>query len=262
MTHEQASELLAVFALDAVEREEHELIEAHLATCPRCRAELDAHREVAAALGNSFEPLPEGLWSRIAGSLPERPDQEPPPMPTLPGRPGAVEREPGAVVPIAGAARPGRGRLVAVGSFAAAAAVAAIVLGVNVADDNSQISELHHAVGRGGPSAVRVALTTPGHTVVNVESAAHRPVAQFVLVPDGRGYLVRSHLPRLAAGQTYQLWGLVGGKPISLGLMGRTPEQVTFTLAGSRRPSALAVTAEPAGGSVVPTLPMVGSGPV
>ena len=68
MSHQQAAELLAVFALDAVDDDEHELIEAHLAECPRCRAELDAHREVAAALGNSVEPLPEGLWSSIAGA--------------------------------------------------------------------------------------------------------------------------------------------------------------------------------------------------
>ena len=73
MTHEEASELLAVFALDAVDSDEHEQIEAHLAECPRCRAELDAHREVAAALGNSVEPLPEGLWSSIASRLPPRP---------------------------------------------------------------------------------------------------------------------------------------------------------------------------------------------
>ena len=83
MSHEEAAELLAVFALDAVEPDEHELIEAHLAECPRCRAELDAHREVAAALGNSVEPLPEGLWSSIASALPPRRDEEPPPMPTL-----------------------------------------------------------------------------------------------------------------------------------------------------------------------------------
>ncbi len=83
MSHQEAAELLAVFALDALEPDEHELIEAHLAECPRCRAELDAHREVAAALGNSVEPLPEGLWSSIASALPPRRDEEPPPMPTL-----------------------------------------------------------------------------------------------------------------------------------------------------------------------------------
>ena len=51
---------------------------------PRCRAELDGLREVAAAIGNTVEPLPEGLWSNIASRLPERPDDdESPPMPRL-----------------------------------------------------------------------------------------------------------------------------------------------------------------------------------
>ena len=76
-----------MFALDALDDDEHEMIEAHLAECPRCRAELDAHREVAAALGNSVEPLPEGLWSSIASALRSHRDEEPPPMPTLVRRP-------------------------------------------------------------------------------------------------------------------------------------------------------------------------------
>ena len=83
MSHDEASDLLAVFALDAVDRDEHEQIEAHLAQCPRCRAELAAHRDVAAALGNSVEPLPEGLWSSIESRLPPRPDEEPPPMQSM-----------------------------------------------------------------------------------------------------------------------------------------------------------------------------------
>src|SRR5271156_7111790 len=84
MTHDEASELLAAFALDAIDGDEHRQIEEHLAGCPRCRAEVDAHREVAAALGNSVEPLPEGLWESIAGRLPARPDDAAaPPMPVL-----------------------------------------------------------------------------------------------------------------------------------------------------------------------------------
>ena len=83
MTHDEVSELLGAFALDAVDGDEYELIEAHLAECPRCRAEVDAHREVAAALGNSVEPLPDGLWDSIASRLPPRHDEEVPPMPLL-----------------------------------------------------------------------------------------------------------------------------------------------------------------------------------
>jgi anti-sigma factor RsiW len=268
MTHDEASELLAVFALDAVDPDERERIEEHLSGCPRCRAELDAHREVAAALGNSVDPLPEGLWSRIASSLPERPDEEPPPMPALvrpgsalPREPTGRFRRPGPADP-ARSARSARGRLIAVGSLAAAAAVVAVVLGLNLAHDDSQISQLHHALGPGAPSAVTAALETPGHAVVNVTNPARQRVAQFVIVPDGRGYLVHSTLPTLPSTKTYQLWGVIGGKAISLGLMGRAPGQVTFTLAGTRRPATLAITAEPAGGSVTPTSPMVATGTV
>src|ERR1700679_113850 len=83
MTHDEVSELLGAFALDAVEYDEFEEIEAHLAECPRCRAEVDAHREGAAALANSVEPLPDGLWESIATRLPTRHDEVAPPMPLL-----------------------------------------------------------------------------------------------------------------------------------------------------------------------------------
>jgi anti-sigma-K factor RskA len=264
MTHEEASELLAVFALDAVEEVEREQIDAHVTGCPRCRAELDAHREVAAALGNSVEPLPEGLWSSIAGRLPARHDEEPPPMPALvrPAHaPGASSRR-FQRAPATHAARPPRGRLIAAGSFAVAAAAVAVVLGLNLAHDNGQITRLQHAVGKGAPSAVAAALQTTGHTVVNVQSPGHDRLAQFVIVPAGQGYLVQSHLPRLSNGETYQLWGVTGGKAISLGLLGQSPHQVAFTLAGPRRGTTLAITAEPAGGSVAPSSPIVASGPI
>src|ERR1700680_2104280 len=83
MSHEESIEFLATYALDAVEGEEREAVEEHLAECPRCRAELDAFREVTTALGNSVEPLPEGLWTSIASRLPGRGDEERPPMPRL-----------------------------------------------------------------------------------------------------------------------------------------------------------------------------------
>jgi anti-sigma-K factor RskA len=98
--------------------------------------------------------------------------------------------------------------------------------------------------------------------LVNLESAQHRRLAQFVVLPDGRGYLVRSALPTLSSKDTYQLWAVVSGQPISLGLMGRDPNQVSFTLAGARRPATLGLTVEPASGSVVPSSTMLASGTV
>jgi anti-sigma-K factor RskA len=260
MDHQDASELLAAFALDAVSTEESQQIEEHLATCPRCRAELDGHREVAGAMGNSVEPLPEGLWSSIAGRLPERHDLEAPPMPRLLA--GGMSDSMTIRQREDHRARPPRGRLALVASLAVAAAAAAAVLGINLARVDNQVSGLQRAIGSAEPTAVETALETPGHHVINMESTTDHQLAQFVLVPDGRGYLVSSRLGTLSSKDTYQLWGVIDGQPISLGLLGESPDMAMFTLAGSVTPSKLAITIEPASGSVVPTGTMVASGTV
>jgi anti-sigma factor RsiW len=257
ITHEEANELLASFALDAVEAHEHAQIEAHLAECPRCRAELDAFRDVAAAMGNSVEPLPEGLWETIASRLPERLDAEPPPMPRL----VAEERSDGSPTPILGR-RATRGPLAVMGAVAVAAAAVAAVLGIGLVQADHQVSQ-DQALARGGAAGTVVAaLTTPGHQVVNLESAHHVRLAQFVIA-NGRGYVISSRLPALSSDHTYQLWGLIGDRPISLGLLGRSPQQATpFTVASTAAPSRLSVTIEPASGSVVPSGAVVASGTV
>ncbi len=258
MTHDEVSELLASFALDAVEGEEQEQIIVHLNECPRCRAEIDAHREVAAALGNSVEPLPEGLWSSIASRLPERRDEEPPPMPRL--RRVAIEDD-APVQPRARRRRMSRGPLATIGAIAVAAAAVAAVLGINLVRADNQVTALQTSAEAAAPAAVAAALQTTGHTVVNLADSKQKQVAQFVLVPNGRGYLVSSELPVLAKNHTYQLWGIVGGQPISLGLLGRSPYLATFTMAGTT-PAKLSITVEPAHGSVVPSNPIVATGTV
>ena len=75
ITHEESRDLLAAFALDAVESGEREEIEAHVAVCPRCRAELDSHRQVASGLGTIVEPLPDALRGSIS-SRPRRREDE------------------------------------------------------------------------------------------------------------------------------------------------------------------------------------------
>jgi anti-sigma factor RsiW len=268
MTHEESIEFLATYALDAVEGEEREAVEEHLAECPRCRAELDAFREVTTALGNSVEPLPEGLWTSIASRLPGRGDEDRPPMPRLvrdeaDGADGAEGAE-GALAP-RGRARenaPGRGRFATVAAIVVAAAAVVTVLSVSLVHANDQVSQLQRSLGAGAPpGSVVAALETPGHKVVNMEGANHVRVAQFVIA-DGRGYLVTSTLAALSADHTYQLWAVINGQTISLGLMGQRPNQTTFTLAGSPSVSRLAITVERSGGAVLPSRPMVAQGTV
>jgi anti-sigma-K factor RskA len=254
MSHDEASDLLGVYALDAVDGDEFTELEEHLETCPRCRAELDNLREVAAAMGNSVEPVPEGLWSQIALRLPEeREDEEPRPMPRL--TPGA---RPPFRASTDGRDRRHRTMVATVGALAVAAAAVAVVLGIGLVRADNKVSNLQAA-----PSAVSAALRTPGHHIVELDSSSSRAeLAQVVVVPSGQGYLVSSKLPTLGDDRTYQLWAIEGKQPISLGLLGGSPRRAAFTMAGAARPSRLSITAEPKGGSVSPTSPIIATGTV
>lgn len=259
ITHDQSHDLLAAFALDAVENFEHDEIESHLRGCPRCATELTALRDVASSLGNCVEPVPEGLWSTISSQLVQAEQEEPPSSITqILSRTEMTESD-GRPIGRASRSRAGRRYLIVVTSVAAAAAAAASVLGVNLAQTSDQNSRLQAQIGTSGSSVV-AALETPGHTLLNLRGANHRQLAQFVLLPSGRGYLVSSSLPKLTADHTYQLWGIMGGQAISLGLLGPAPDQAAFTVSGSVVPIRLGVTVEPLGGSVVPTSAMLASG--
>ncbi len=254
MSHEEASDLLGAYALDAVDGDEFTELEAHLETCPRCRAELDSLRDVAAAMGNSVEQPPAGLWSQIALRLPERQvDDEPPPMPRLTSETPSPFRAPAAVP-----TRRRRAVVTVIGAIAVAAAAVAVVLGVGLVRADNKVSNLQAA----GPTTLSAALHTPGHRLITLHSSSHTQLAQVVVTPSGQGFLVSSNLPALGHGETYQLWGIVGNSPISLGLLGSAPRSAAFTVAGSTRPTKFGVTAEPAGGSIVPTGSMVATGAV
>lgn len=265
ISHEDASELLGTYALDAVDGAECTELEEHLATCPRCRAELDGLREAAGALGNSVEPLPEELWSRISDRLGDYSGEgeEPPPMPEL--TVGTRERSPFRA-PSTGRTRRTRSNALLLGAVAVAASAVAVVLGIGLVHSQNNVTNLQQSVAQERAAAQRtpaeVALHTPGHRVVSLVNSAHVDMARFVIVPGGRGYLVSSSLPALRNGQTYQLWGIAGTTPISLGLLGGSPHGSTFTVAGAPLTAELALTAEPSGGTVAPTGAIVASGTI
>ncbi len=254
MSHDEASELLAVAALDAVDAETQAALEAHVATCPRCQSEFDGYRAVAAALGNTVEELPEGLWTNISSQLWERAGDTAA-MPRL-----LIGDTPTNVVPITSA--PSRRVRTALTSLALAAAASIVVLAFSLASAQSHVTNLEGALASAKESVVLRALATPGHQLIDLTSASDQRLAQFVMLPDGTGYLVTSHMPALTRNETYQLWGIVKGSPVSIGVMGSSPGQVTFTMATSPAPSELAVTVQSAGGALVPSKHFVASGPV
>ena len=235
LTHIEIEELLGVYALDAVSPEEADTVEAHLRECPRCRAEVEEHREAAAALAHVGASAPPGLWSRIAAGLEETP-------PTL---------DMARVVPLRPKDRSVPARLVA--ALAAVAAAVIAVLGVQVSNQDDRIDELASALDkRGLDEAVEAALFDEQARRVDLRSGDGQTFAQAVVRPDGEGYLVRHNLPPLADDRTYQVWALLGDRPVSVGVLGSDPGVAPFTMA-VEGVSALAVTAENAGGAAAPT---------
>ncbi|MDE3147334.1 MAG: anti-sigma factor [Acidobacteriota bacterium] len=266
MTHEEAQELLGAYALDAVDGDERAALERHVSECVRCASELDGLREVAAALGNQGEPASQELWERISARLYDDVDEARVPpiraleLPHAEHSPSRAPTPVSAPVVTLRAAMSRRARFGAVVT-AVAAALLVGVLSVSLINANNHVSQLTNALNLASHNVVDAALETPGHVTVTLNDAHSVNVAKFVLL-NGQGYLVSSQMGTLPTDKTYQLWGIIDHKPISIGLMGNSPHEVSFSVEGARLPTTLAVTIEPAGGSVTPTSPIVASGTI
>ena len=262
--HEEIAELLGAYALDAVEPHERVLVEAHLAVCPRCAAEVDDHREVSAALAHGGTDAPVGLWAKIETEIRRTPaegspvpERVPPPDPRLPtfGTLGLTdEPDPGSndstgepvtnsnVVPMR-RTRKGSSRWLT----AAAAVAAAVVIAVLGAQVINQRDRIDRETASGVDRLATRALTAPDSTVTSLKGeGGARTVA--VIDGDGTGYVFSGTLPELPEGRSYQIWGVTGDNVVSLGVFGGDPKVVTFTADPGTQ--ALAITDEVAGGVV------------
>ena len=253
MDHREAAELLGAFALDALEDHEARLLTDHVAGCEACQVELAEHREVLALLTTAWLPPPRGVWDRIAGDLGETP----PPLDLASVR-ALRDTRPAAPLPAAPPSRlpgppPGgreRGRGLRVAAIGAVAAVTAGVIGYGVIDEGGTrrppVGSHAQELGR----AAAAALVDPSARRVALRSEDGNLSVDAVVLADGAGYVVDDNLPGLEAGRTYQLWGMVEGTPVSLGLLGRSPDKFAFRVAGPV--GALAITSEDEGGAVLP----------
>jgi anti-sigma factor RsiW len=282
LSHEEAAELLGAYALDALDPDEAALVEAHLDECPRCRAEVARHHEVAGLLANSGAEAPAELWDRIAGRLerPDRPDDaeehERPEWERLAARlerpsgtpdvlagesapgPSARSDGSGAVVPLVQSRRRHRRVTAAITLVATAAAVLALVLGVQVAHLNHRVGQLQTASAASGLSnAVQSALEEPSTKRVKLVPSGPQGTngtsVTVALTSSGAAYLIPQDLAKLPPGRTYQLWGQIDGRMISLGLLGSHPVVTAFSVNPKAPASSFAITAEPSGGALQPT---------
>ena len=270
LTHDEIEELLGAYALDALEPEEIAEVERHLRGCIRCVIEVGQHHEVTGLLANSGGDASDELWNKIAQRL-DAPSTTPS-WDRLAARldpvvgPGMVtELEPtrAGVVPLR-ATRRHRWLVRTASLAAAAAAVLAVVLGVQVNHLNHQVNALGASrqtvsaaaqAALENPTTRRVQLTPPPASGV-----APGTTVTLVVGPSGTGYVFASGLAPLGSSQTYQLWGAIGGQLISLGVLGPKPGVGAFTYDTGVNVQAFAITVEPSGGVVQTThLPVVES---
>lgn len=239
-SHDDIAELLGAYALDAVEPDEADAVEAHLVECPRCTAEVAEHREVAAMLAHTGAPAPDGLWTRIAESL-----EEPPPEMSIPLTTSEPE---GGVVELAERRRGRIARWLPAGAAAAAVlVVVGLVAGLVVADDEGGSVDRSEDVALPLLEDVaRRVLNDPDAVKVNLTSSDGELAAPAAIDADGSGYLFGNALPALDETQTYQLWGVSDGAVVSLGVLGASPDVVAFHVGDGVR--SLVITQEVAGG--------------
>jgi hypothetical protein len=247
LTHISIEELLGVYALDAVDNDERRIVDQHISVCPRCRSEVEGHREVAAMLAGDAHGAPDSIWDQIVNEL----AAEAPPMRLAPVVPLTPNKEPQRPI----LARPSVW-------MASVAAALVLLLGAGLAVQSTRLSGAEAELAareqqvaslaatlQAEPldQAVNAALSDPAAQVVSLTADASLDAMLVVLLPDGTGYVVQSSLEPLPADATYQLWAVVDGKVISAGVLGNQPGVVPFHL-DPEGLEGLVITQEEAGG--------------
>jgi hypothetical protein len=235
-SHESNRELLAIYALDALEGDEIVELESHVADCDTCRDELDEHRAVASLIGaQSVEvDVPQSLWHRV--------------------RTGISPAEP---TPL----RPRRLTLLAASGIAAAMLVLVFVQTARLSTAQTELvameerlEQVETAIASGDWSgAAQIAASMPAARSVALTGEAE---TEITLLPNGTGFVTHSDLADLPSDRTYQLWIVQRGEVVSAGLLrdgevGSAFRYDPSTLEG------LVVTAEEAAGVVVSVGPAV-----
>lgn len=237
VSHHELRELLGPYALDAVDIDEADALDAHLTGCASCRAELRELTEVAGLLGSADTEPPPEIWERISAQL------------------GATAPAPLRALPAP--------RVTPTRRWAMLAAAAVIVLVAGLASlgvvalhqqhqlDRANRSLTSNGVQQSVDRSALAAAAAPGARQVALVDAHGTTLATVVLVPGATAYLVPTAMRPLDAARTYQLWGMDGTTPISLAVLGSSP--ATTPIAVPSGVQALAVTEERSPGAVAPT---------
>jgi anti-sigma-K factor RskA len=216
-------ELTAAYALDALDPEERDTYESHLAQCARCREELASLGETAATLafGVTSPAPPDRLRGQILTAA-------------------AAERE--NVVPL-----PARRPWLAIA--AGVAACAAVGLGVWSSTLSTSLDRARASSARAEVAAQ--VLADPATQKIALKGGS----GMLAVDPSGRGVLIVHRLPAPPTGQTYEAWVIPpGSAPRKAGLF-KSGGPMTMVSLDENVPkgSVVAATMERAGGVDKPT---------
>jgi hypothetical protein len=232
----ETHQLIAGYALDALDEADRARAKELLATSEEAREELRSLTEAAAAMATAaVGAVPAaGLRDRIVD---------------------AARAEPQNLVSLA---ERRRSRLLPVlGVGAAVAACAALALGLWGASVSSDLDEARSALAR--ERAAAAILAQP-----RAEASLTGARGRLVVGDDGKAVLVVSGVPPVPDGKTYQVWVIDDGHPVSGGLFAPAAGTQAIPVDGRvAKGSVVAVTIEDDGGASAPTgKPVIASAPV
>ena len=230
---EDVAALITAHALGALEADQAELAERHIAESDECRRAYEDALETAAALALAVadsEP-PADLRERIvAAARAERPEAAPAVREAAPARRGRL----------AGWLTPSTG-------FAVLGVAAAIVFALVAVSQHDSADS-----ARDREQALAALIAAPDARVVPMLPSGGGEAGGRVVVANGRAALVNS-MATPPSGRTYQAWGLPagGGDPVPLPTFSSPGDVVIVPDADNY--AQLLVTVEPSGGSKTPS---------
>ena len=271
MVHEEYKEMLSAHALAALDRQDELALKQHLSECTACRDELDRWNQTTAAL--TFVAEPAEPSPRVRAHILERIRAEArggQPLPRETKISPADPRTAGAnILPFNQAPRNIWRSIGSLGAIAAVVVFAALLVSLIVlwqqnramknelARLTTEMKKAHDelAVER----AARELVTTPGAKMAQLAGTKMAPGAHAMIAYDKTGHamLMAKGLPVAPSGKAYQLWFIVGNKPMP-GKVFTTDSSGNGTVQDqmpevARDSAVFAITLEPAGGMPSPT---------
>jgi anti-sigma-K factor RskA len=242
-----AHTLAGAYAMDAVSAPDRERFERHLAGCRECAREIASLREATAVLGTAAaESLPTGLKERVMAAAAMTRQQ--PPADEARARPDVRG------VRLRSLPWPGRMALAAGAAAAAAVLALAVVFGVSNGSMQQQLS-------RAQASSQQIAAVLTAQDAVMTSGPVRGGGTATIVMSHARHALVftAQGLRALPASRGYELWLIGPAGTRSVGMLPAGSHGMTGPViaSGLRQGDHLALTAEPAGGTVHPTAPMM-----